>query len=125
MGPEALPAHSSAPGRRDSRAAAVALAARGGGDREPGHPLRRSVLLGARGGAGGGTVRPAARASAGGDGGGGHGGRWVEQEGSDGDGGRRRVGVEVWGLISPLSLSPLARSGRARNVYWAYFWAHM
>jgi hypothetical protein len=55
-------------------------------------------------------VRPAARASAGGDGGGGHGGRWVEQEGSDGDGGRLRVGVEVWGLISPLSLSLSLRS---------------
>jgi hypothetical protein len=48
VGPEAAPAHADTSRHRDGRAAAVALAARGG-DREPDQPLLRSIFPGGRG----------------------------------------------------------------------------
>jgi hypothetical protein len=74
VSPEALAAHADTSRDRDGRAAAVALAARGGSrarDREPAHTLFQSIIHGAPGG---GAVGPAAGAAAnGGGGGGGHG----------------------------------------------------
>jgi len=66
VSPEAVDAQADAPGHRDGSAAAVALAARGGGGGvghlKASHAVRRSIPLAA---CGGGALRPAAGAAAG------------------------------------------------------------